>query len=83
MRGDHPNYCINEIGQNTEKSPGGRLEETCCHSNSSEKTSANAGVKNSQERTNNNNNINNDIHIYIYVYIYIYIYIVMVWNKME
>ena len=20
--GDHPNYCINEIGQNTEKSPG-------------------------------------------------------------
>ena len=25
------------------------LEETCCHSNSSEKPSANAGVKNSQK----------------------------------
>ena len=22
MSGDHPNYCITEIGQNTEKSPG-------------------------------------------------------------
>ena len=27
--GDHPNYCITLIGQNTEKSPGDwRLEET-------------------------------------------------------
>ena len=26
-----------------------RLEKTCCHSNSSEKPSANAGVKNSQK----------------------------------
>ena len=33
-----------------------RLEETCCHSNSSEKPSANAGVKNSQRSLNNNNN---------------------------
>ena len=30
------------------------LEETCCHSNSSEKPSANACVKNSQKRMNNN-----------------------------
>ena len=35
--GDHPDYCIIEIGQNT-----------CCHSNSSEKPPANADVKNSQ-----------------------------------
>ena len=33
-----------------------RLEKTCCHSNSSEKPSANANVKNSQEVNNNNNN---------------------------
>ena len=31
-----------------------RVLETCCYSNSNEKTSANAGVKNSQKRTNNN-----------------------------
>ena len=51
MSGDHPNYCIIEIGQNTEKSPGdlGRLGETCCPSNLSERPSANADVKNSQE----------------------------------
>ena len=35
-----------------------RLEETCCHSNSSEKSSANTGVKTSQRRNNNNNNNN-------------------------
>ena len=39
-------YIIIKIGQNTEKSP--RLEETCCRSNSSEKPSANVGVKSSQ-----------------------------------
>ena len=32
-----------------------RLEETCCHSNSSERPSANAAVKNSQGVSNNNN----------------------------
>ena len=42
--GDHPNYSTFEINQNTEKS----LEETCCHSDSSEKLSANASVINSQ-----------------------------------
>ena len=31
ISGDHPNYSIIKIGQNTEKSP---VEETCCHSNS-------------------------------------------------
>ena len=41
---DHPNDCIIKIDQNTEKSPGNL---TCCHSNSSEKPSGNAGVKNS------------------------------------
>ena len=33
-----------------------RLEETCCHSNSSEKPSANTDVKNSKEVNNNNHN---------------------------
>ena len=44
--GEHPNYGI-KIGQNTEKSPKDlrRLEETCCYLNSSEKPSANVGVK--------------------------------------
>ena len=28
--GEHPNYCIIEIGQNTEKNPG-NLTITCCH----------------------------------------------------
>ena len=36
----------------------GRFEETCYHSNSSEKTSDNANVKNSQGVNNNNNNNN-------------------------
>ena len=40
-----------------------RLDGTCCHSNSSEKPSANAGGKNSQKRTNNNNNTNEDLAI--------------------
>ena len=37
-----------------------RLEETCCHSNSSEKPSANTDVKNSKRVNNNNNNNNNN-----------------------
>ena len=44
---DYPNYRIIKIGQNTKKSPG-RLEETCNHSNSSKKTSANDSGRNSQ-----------------------------------
>ena len=48
MSGDHPNNSIIENSQNTEKSPG-RLEETCCHSDSSEKPSALADVKNSND----------------------------------
>ena len=56
---DHPNYSIVKIGQNTEKSPGDlspqdssqySVTQTFCHSNSSEKPSANAGMKNSQKR---------------------------------
>ena len=43
---DYPNDSITENGQNPETSPG-RLEDTCCHSNSSEKPSANTDVKNS------------------------------------
>ena len=45
--GDHPSDSTIKIGQITEKS----LEETCCHTKSSEKPSANAGVKNSQKST--------------------------------
>ena len=45
-RVDHPNYSIIENGQNTEKSPG-NLRRTSSHSNSSERPSANADVKNS------------------------------------
>ena len=44
---DHLDYSIIKIGQKTEKSPGD-LKKICCHSNSSEKPSAYAGVKNSQ-----------------------------------
>ena len=36
-----------------------RLEETCCHSNSSEKTSANTDVKNYKGINNDNNKENN------------------------
>ena len=42
--GDNPNYSIADISQNAEKSPG----ELRRHSDSSEKLSANADVKNSQ-----------------------------------
>ncbi len=44
--------------KNPEKSSGDlrRLEETCCHSDSNEKPSANADLKNSKGVNNNNNN---------------------------
>ena len=46
-----------------------RLEETCCHSNFSEKPSANADVKNSKRVNNNNNdNDNNNKQIDIYYF---------------
>ena len=44
ISGDHSNYCIIEISQNTEKSPG----ETWGLSDSSERPSANTDAKNSQ-----------------------------------
>ena len=37
-----------------------RLEETCCHSNSSKRSSTNTDMKNSQGVNNNNNNNNNN-----------------------
>ena len=46
--GDNPNNSIIQIGQNTEKSSW-RLVETCWLSNSIERPSASAGVKNSQK----------------------------------
>ena len=45
--GDYPIYYTIDIGQNTEKSP--ENLRSCCHSDSSERLSANVGVKNSQE----------------------------------
>ena len=56
----YPNNSIIEDGQNTEKSPEKRLEETCCRSNFSERPSANADVKNSKGVNNNNNNDNDN-----------------------
>ena len=47
---DPPDCSIIKIGQNTEYK---KLEETCCYLNSSEKLSANAGVKNSQRTKDN------------------------------
>ena len=47
MSRDYPNNSIVEIDQNTKKRPGD-LRDFFFHSNSSEKTSVNAGVKNSQ-----------------------------------
>ena len=44
ISGDHPNYSIVEIGQNTEKSPGDLRRFAVTHS--SGKPSVNAGVKN-------------------------------------
>ena len=47
MNEDYPNHSNIKIGQNIERP--GHLE-TCCHSNSCEKPSAKAGVKNFQKR---------------------------------
>ena len=44
---DHPNENIIKIGQNNEKSPGD-YRTLCSDSNSSERLSTNANVKNSQ-----------------------------------
>ena len=54
---DHPKDTIIENGQNTEKSPGDL--RTCCHSNSSKGSSANADVKNSKGVNNNNRDTQN------------------------
>ena len=40
-----------------------RLDESCCHSNSSERPSANVDVKNSKRFNNNNNNNNNNDNV--------------------
>ena len=54
--GDHPNYSIvEEWPEYWEES--GRLEENCCRSDSSEKPSANASVKNSQKNLKNLNSL--------------------------
>ena len=50
--GDHPNYCIIEIGEETLMS----LKPSLTDGLMSLKPSLNAGVKNSQKITNNNNN---------------------------
>ena len=50
---DHRNYYIIENGHYWEVS--WRLEETCCHSNSRERSSAYADLKDSQGVNNNNN----------------------------
>ena len=55
--GDHPDYDIIKIGQNTEKSYYYLLvEKTYYYSNSTGKLSANAGVKIFQNNNNNKNN---------------------------
>ena len=41
ISGDHPDNSITKIGQNSKK-------KTCCYSDSSERPSTNAGMKNSQ-----------------------------------
>ena len=46
INNEHPNFSIIKIVRNPEYSP--RLVETCIHSNSSQKSSANAGLQNSQ-----------------------------------
>ena len=52
--GNLPNYSIIKIGQNIEKSPG-NLRRLTVTQIPAKKTSANAGVKNSQKSNNNNN----------------------------
>ena len=46
-----------------------RLEETCCHSNSSVKPTVNADVKNSKRVYNNNINNNNNNHVVLVAWI--------------
>ena len=55
---DHPDYSINEIHQNTKKSPG-ELRKLVVTQTPVKKPSANAGVKNSQRSKINYNNYNN------------------------
>ena len=50
---DHPNYSITKNCQDTEKSPRDLRRLAVTHS--SERPSANAGIKNSQKSKNNNN----------------------------
>ena len=47
MNKDHPNYWINKIGQNTEKSPGDLRSLAVTHS--SKRPSVNCDVKDSQD----------------------------------
>ena len=63
MSGDHPNYNI-FLDRPEYWEESWKLEETCCHSNSSEKPSFNTGVKNSKRSNNNNNNNNNNKNNY-------------------
>ena len=53
--GDHPNHCIIEIGQNTEKSLGDLRRLAVAQTS----VKANTDVKNSRGVNNNNNNNNN------------------------
>ena len=65
---NHPDYCIINIGQNTEKSPGDRRRLAVTQT----------PVRNYQlmvawkilKGVNNNNNNNNNLPAYIYIYIY-------------
>ena len=60
------------------------LEETCCHSKSNEKPSADAGVKTSTTTTTttttNNNNNNNDNNYYYYLLIRIFHICISWWS---
>ena len=67
---DYPNDSIAEKGQNHET---WRLEETCVHSNSSEKPSANTDMKNSKGV-----NINNDDRKYEHKLWYINISVIII-----
>ena len=59
MGRDYPNDSIAKNGlESWDES--WRLEETCCHSDSSENPSGNTDVKNCKGVNNNNNNNNNN-----------------------
>ena len=49
--GDHTNYCLIKVGQNTEESPGD-LRKLVVTQNPVKKTSANIGVKNLKRSKN-------------------------------